>query len=88
MEDIATPGSKRVVRFRTDNFDAYARTLHLTSDTKKAAFIGCGHATFSRIRAGKQNPGPRFIAAVYHACARAGSPSKAADFFDFHGAAA
>lgn len=78
--------SKRVVRFLTSEFDAFTEPLGLTSNVKKAKFVGCGIATMSRIRAGKQNPGPQFIAAVYAAMEQAPGGVTGNQFFDFHGA--
>jgi len=85
MNGTATPSppipAKRVVRFLTSNFDAFTEGKGFTSNVQKARFIGCGIATMSRVRAGKQNPGPQFMAAVYNAC---GSDAASA-FFDFGG---
>jgi hypothetical protein len=85
MNETATlsppPPAKRVVRFLTSNFDAYAERLGYTSNVKKARLVGCGIATMSRIRAGKQNPGPQVIAAFYRAC----GSEVAQGFFDFGG---
>ena len=87
MNDTATrPAAappKRVVKFRTREFDAFTEPLGYTSNVKKARLIGCGIATMSRIRAGKQNPGPKFIADVHAAVGQLGVSG--ADFFDFHG---
>lgn len=88
MNDTATldpAPAKRVVRFLTSEFDTFTEGLGHTSNVKKAAFVGCGIATMSRVRAGKQNPGPQFIAAVHTAAARHGVDG--AGFFDFHGEA-
>lgn len=85
MNETATQSraapAKRVVRFLTSEFDAYTEPLGHISNVKKARFVGCGIATMSRVRAGKQNPGAQFIAAVYAACGR----EAAAHFFDFRG---
>jgi hypothetical protein len=90
MSDTATPqltqASKAVVRFRTREFDAFAEPLGYDSNVKKARLVGCGIATMSRIRAGKQNPGPAFTAKVYAAASRHGRDGAA--FFDFHGTGA
>jgi hypothetical protein len=92
MSETATlspPAAKRVVRFLTRDFDAFTEGLGHTSNVKKAKFVGCGIATMSRIRAGKQNPGTQFIAAVYTAVAQL--PREIRDeitgekFFDFSG---
>lgn len=87
MNDTATPqlseASKAVVRFRIDRFDAFAEHLGHVSNVKKARLVGCGVATMSRMRAGKQNPGPQFIAAVYAAAQQHGVDG--AGFFDFAG---
>lgn len=77
--------SKRVVRFLTSEFDAFVEPLGHTSNVKKAKFVGCGIATMSRIRAGKQNPGPKFIAAIYAATEHAPGRVTGDQFFDFHG---
>jgi hypothetical protein len=77
---------KRVVRFLTSEFDAYAERLGHRTDGEKARFIGCGTATMSRIKSGKQNPGPLFIAAVYTAVENAPGAETGSDFFDFSGA--
>jgi hypothetical protein len=87
MNDTATKqpetAPKRVVRFRTREFDAFTERHGYASGVQKARLVGCGIATMSRIRAGKRNPGPQFIAAVYAAMQRLGADG--ADFFDFHG---
>jgi hypothetical protein len=77
--------AKRVVRFLTSDFDTYAESLGYATDGQKAQFIGCGIATMSRIKAGKQNPGPQFMAAVYAAVAAAPGEQTGTDFFDFSG---
>lgn len=71
---------QRVVRFLVDEFDKVTEAEGLDSNVKKAHRVGCGIATMSRIRAGKQNPGPVFIAKVH-----AAYPYAAKRFFDFHG---
>jgi hypothetical protein len=71
---------KPVVRFLTSEFDAYAEALGHDSNVKKARFTGLGIATISRLRSGKQNPGPLVIAAIYQTCGDA-----AGRFFDFRG---
>lgn len=85
MNGTATPSppvaQKRVVRFLTSEFDAYTEPLGYDSNVKKAKLVGCGIATMSRMRSGKQNPGPHFIAAVYEAV----GPDVALRFFDFRG---
>lgn len=85
MNGTATPTipavPRPVVRFLTSEFDAYTEPRGYDSNVKKAGLVGCGIATMSRIRAGKQNPGPRFIAAVYEAC----GAEVALNFFDFRG---
>lgn len=85
MNETATPTepapAKRVVRFLTSEFDAFTEPLGYDSNVKKARFVKCGIATMSRLRAGKQNPGPQVIAAIYDAC----GPDRAATFFDFGG---
>ncbi len=90
MNDTSTAppevAAKRVVRFLTREFDAFTEPLGHTSNVKKAKLVGCGIATMSRIRAGKQNPGPKFIADVYAAASRHGRRGE--DFFDFHGTGA
>lgn len=88
MSETATlgpPAAKRVVRFLTSEFDAFTEPLGHTSNVKKARFIGCAMATMSRVRAGKQNPGPRFIALVYTAAAQHPGGRTGAEFFDFSG---
>lgn len=96
MNDTATPppeaAAKRVVKFRTREFDAFTEPLGYDSNVKKARLVGCGIATMSRVRAGKQNPGPKFIADVHAAVQRLaanhGREVTGADFFDFHGTGA
>ena len=87
MNGTATPSppasSKPVVRFLTSEFDAYTEPRGYDSNVKKARLIGCGIATMSRIRSGKQNPGPFFTAAVYAAFGK----EQASKFFDCGGSA-
>lgn len=88
MEDTATqspPASKRAVRFRTHEFDAFAKELGHTSDAAKARFLGVGIATMSRIRTRKQQPGGEFIAAVFTAVNTAAPRVDPGQFFDFYG---
>jgi hypothetical protein len=77
--------ARPVARFLIREFDVYAEGLGYVSDSQKAVFVGCGQATMSRIRAGRQNPGAQFIAGVYRAVAGAPGNRTGAEFFDFCG---
>ena len=60
------PASQRTqprIVFRADDFDSIVRSLGLTTDAEKAAWIGISAPNFSRIRAGRA-VGAVFIAAV------------------------
>ena len=83
MNETAAAPAKRAVRFLTREFDAFAERLGADSNVKRARLVGCGIATMSRVRAGKQNPGQQFIAKVHAAAKQHGADG--GDFFDFHG---
>lgn len=56
-----------ILRLRTDNLAKIKRWKGIDSDAKLALAMGIDAGNLSRVLAGKQQPGPKFIAALCHA---------------------
>ncbi|MDN4173962.1 helix-turn-helix transcriptional regulator [Nocardioides sp. SOB77] len=53
-----------VLRLKTDQLDKIRRWVGLTTDTALAEAMGIDAGNLSRVLRGKQQPGPKFIAAL------------------------
>jgi len=67
-----------VIRLRLDRIDEIAIARGLTTDTARAERIGVERSTYSRVRTGEIQPGPRFIAG----CLRAFPDLRFEDLFE------
>lgn len=61
------PAPTATLRLRTDNLAKIRGWTGLTTDTALAAAMGIDAGNLSRVLRGKQQPGPKFIAALCHA---------------------
>lgn len=66
MSTPVAPNSRPKLALRKAEFDTLMDELHCHTDVAKAEFLGLSRTALMKIRLGRQEPSPAFIAALKH----------------------